>query len=79
MKDTVNFRGLELDIEFDATPYTPARMYLSNGDPGYPEEGGEFDITCVSIKGVEITELFDDNFDYLIEAYFKERGNKCYL
>lgn len=34
---------LELDVEVEGNPipYTPARMYLSNGDPGYPEEGGD--------------------------------------
>ena len=39
---TVEETTLELDVEVSGTPipYSPAVMYLSNGDPGYPEEGG---------------------------------------
>ena len=33
---------LELVVEISGSPipYSPAVMHLSNGDPGYPEEGG---------------------------------------
>ena len=44
----------DLEIEFEATPYRPAVMYLSNGDPGYPEEGGDFDIYSIKKNGVEL-------------------------
>lgn len=69
---TVTYRNLELEIEFEATPYTPARMYLSNGDPGYPEEGGDFEIHKVSIQGVDITDLFDGDFEDLEQEYFRQ-------
>ena len=33
----------DIRIEGEITPYYPAVMYLRNGDPGYPEEGGEIE------------------------------------
>ena len=36
-RDEPNYEYFELEIEF-RYDYRPARMYLSNGDPGYPEE-----------------------------------------
>jgi len=44
----------DLTVSFDATPYVPARMYLSNGDPGYPAEGGDFDIYSIKKNGIEL-------------------------
>jgi hypothetical protein len=35
--------GHTLNAVGDATPYSPAVMYLRNGDPGYPAEGGEIE------------------------------------
>lgn len=39
---------LILDVTASITDYYPAVMYLSNGDPGYPAEGGE-------VEGLEVT------------------------
>ena len=36
-REEPNYEYFELEIEF-RYDYRPARMYLSNGDPGYPEE-----------------------------------------
>ena len=39
-------------VEATITDYHPAVMYLSNGDPGYPAEGGEIeDITITGPDG----------------------------
>ncbi len=35
--------GHTLNVMGSATPPTPAVMYLTNGDPGYPAEGGELE------------------------------------
>ncbi len=35
------FETLMLDVTASITDYYPAVMYLSNGEPGYPSEGGE--------------------------------------
>lgn len=32
---------LLLDVTASVTDYYPAVMYMNNGDPGYPAEGGE--------------------------------------
>lgn len=38
------------DIDYEATPFVPGRKYLSNGDPGYPDEGGEIYVYHVWTK-----------------------------
>ncbi|GHU75330.1 hypothetical protein FACS189461_1380 [Spirochaetia bacterium] len=55
---------VEFEVSASITPYRPARMYLRNGDPGYPEEGGE-------LEDFEITpspEDFGVTEDAVIEA-----------
>jgi len=51
----------ENDIEFvvDYSPGTPAVMYLSNGDPGYPGDPCELEIVSATCNGVDITKAFD--------------------
>ena len=39
---------LMLDVSASITDYHPAIMYLRNGDPGYPAEGGEVEDLEVS-------------------------------
>ena len=39
---------LLLDVSASITDYHPAVMYLRNGDPGYPAEGGEVEDLEVS-------------------------------
>lgn len=60
MNRTVEILGVDLEVEFDHTPYRPAVMYLSNGDPGYPAEGGEVEVTDVFLDGTLITPLLSD-------------------
>ena len=38
---------LEVEVDFDYTPGTPDVMYLPNGDPGYPGEAPELEVTRV--------------------------------
>ena len=52
-RSTTTGGTLELEVEVEGTPvpYTPACMTLSNGDPGYPEEGGYAeDITVYLVR-----------------------------
>lgn len=45
---------LLLDVSASFSDYSPAVMYLSNGDPGYPAEGGEIEeLTVVGPDGIE--------------------------
>ena len=44
---------LMLDVSALITDYYPAVMYLRNGDPGYPSEGGEVeDLEVVGPDGI---------------------------
>lgn len=45
----------ELEVEVSVTLGRPGRMYLSNGDPGYPDEPGE-----VEVLGAWICRGWDD-------------------
>lgn len=46
----------EILVEFTVSKYYPAVMYLSNGDPGYPEEGGEVEVSS-AIRQDTMTEV----------------------
>lgn len=49
---------LMLDVSATITDYYPSVMYLSNGDPGYPAEGGEVeDLTVIGPNGVEWVDI----------------------
>jgi hypothetical protein len=36
-----NLNEIEFEVSAEISPFYPAVMYLRNGDPGYPAEGGE--------------------------------------
>jgi hypothetical protein len=38
---------LEVEVDFEYTPGTEDVMYLPNGDPGYPGEAPELEVTRV--------------------------------
>jgi hypothetical protein len=57
---------LEINVEFDATPYIPAKTY---GLPEncYPAEGGEIEITAVFHNGIALDPpLTEDEEDKII-------------
>jgi len=65
MKDIVGKMVVSIgDIDYDCTgewiPYQPAVMYLRNGDPGYPEEGGYYENLTVMLDGVDVTDTLSD-------------------
>ena len=66
---TIEFRGVEFDVEFDYTPYRAA-TYDS------PAEGGDADILSVSIAGYEVSSLLSDwtieHLRYEVEAQIPE-------
>ena len=57
----ITYKGVDMYVEFNYSEYRPAVYYLSNGDPGYPAEGGEFEITSIQVGGIEIGTLIDDD------------------
>jgi len=44
----------DLECEVYTTPFVSGRNYMSNGDPGYPDEGGDFDVYSIKKNGVEL-------------------------
>jgi len=45
----IHYEDLSFEVDFDFTPGDPGRMYLANGDPGYPPEPPEWDVTAVRL------------------------------
>jgi hypothetical protein len=59
-----------LEISFDYSPGSPGVHTLSNGDPGFPDDPEEFDITEVSFvksngSKIEIPSEFLDDMELL--------------
>ena len=67
---TFDFKGYR--ITGDYFPSTPDVFYMSNGDPGYPGEPEEFEVTKVEKDGVNIPleVFFPTNEDECEELYF---------
>jgi len=67
---TVNLDGQGFDLEFEVvahySPGTPDVFYLPNGDPGYPGDPAELDITRISLWGVDVTRSIPDEVYELI-------------
>jgi hypothetical protein len=47
----ITYNGVTFQVEFNATPGSPGRMYMANGDPGYPDEPVEIEILSVKLEG----------------------------
>lgn len=66
-------RGRTLHVVGSMSPSYPAVMYLPNGDPGYPAEGGEIMDLSISLvhkrkDGVEVEKYLPDEDWKLAEA-----------
>lgn len=54
----------EVVVTYTVSKYHPAVMYLSNGDPGYPEEGGEVEVeSAIRQDTMESVELTDSEIE----------------
>ena len=58
---TITWNNAEIDVSFDYEEGDPGVHTYSNGDPGYPPSPPEFIITSVDFKGIDVTDLFDDD------------------
>ena len=54
----IDFKGLELDIEFDYQPEEPMVMYYPDGS-GYPGCAAEVEITTIHYEERDISEIMD--------------------
>jgi len=71
-KIRIDYRGVELDIEFEYQPYEPMVMYYPDGT-GYP--GADEDITgIISIEhnGVCFLDLLEEQEPEICEAILKQ-------
>lgn len=55
----------EYDIEYNYSPPMAGRFYMNNGDPGYPDEPAEVEVTKLSLTVYGQTLEFD--YDQLPE------------
>ena len=67
MTETIKLNDAELEVEFNYYKGKPERRYMSNGDPGYPEESPEIDILKVTWNNLDITKLIQELNDSLYE------------
>ena len=73
----ISYKEVEMVIEYEATPYVPAVWYLSNGDPGYPAEGGEFNIMDVLVEDVSIANLLSgEQFSDIEQICIRDLKNR---
>ena len=77
---TIELGGHELRCSWEYTPATPDVMYLPNGDPGYPGDPDEFNVTkaelaahLITPTGNKIAERWLDVTDLLAECADEER------
>jgi len=73
---TITYWGVEIDIEYWYEPLVRGRMYMDNGDPGYPDEGGEFTIEKATIGNQDVTELLEDKLEDIAVAYWEQRDGE---
>ncbi len=65
---TIEVMGVEMQVEYDHSPFLKGKWTLSNGDPGYPDEPEEIEITSIEINGYDWTNLVSEKaLDLIIE------------
>jgi len=68
---TLNFKGVELEIEYHYEAEEPEVKYYGDGSgyPGYPEV---FEIQKITLAGVDVTELLESDFEQIEEDFIKQ-------
>jgi len=63
-RHTIEKGGHELEVVYDYTPGRPGRAYMPNGDPGYPDDPPELEITAVYLNlpqvQLNLLDILDD-------------------
>lgn len=69
ISELINYNGKTLKCIGYAEPFIKGKMYLSNGDVGYPDEGGEVVIeTIYDANNNDIIDTFtDQEFEEITE------------
>ena len=59
----------EVQVDYTYSAGRPGKMYLRNGDPGYPDEPAEVEILNVWLYGRDVlTQLPDKSYDSLLDT-----------
>ena len=66
---------IEIEVEYSVSPFVKGVHTLRNGDPGYPDEGGEVEIlSAVRTDTGEQIELTDDEIYAVEEVAAQDDG-----
>ena len=76
MKTTVDYEGIRFEVSGEYIPLVKGRKYMSNGDPGYPDEGGYIENLDISLGGNSLMEVLKESAIEDIEALAMEE--ECY-
>jgi hypothetical protein len=57
----IHYRSILLEIEYKYNKYIPATTFESNGEPGYPSEGGDLYINEIIHGDENIISLFTED------------------
>ena len=62
MTETINFKGIDFEVEFDYQPYEAMVMYYPDGSghPGCPEQA---EISEINHKETDFMEFLEDNIN----------------
>lgn len=59
----------DVEVSYSYSPGKPGRMYMRNGDPGYPDEPDVFEILSVLLFGLDtLPHLSEPAFDSLLDT-----------
>ena len=66
------YPGFSILLYYNYTPETPDVMYLPNGDPGYPGEAAELEVTHAYMRiGEAMHDLVPDIDEHALDALVK--------
>lgn len=67
--DFGNLGEHEVQVDYTYSAGRPGKMYMPNGDPGYPDEPAEVEILNVWLYGRDVLQYLTDNsYDSLLDT-----------
>ena len=67
----------EISVDYTYSAGRPGKMYLRNGDPGYPEEPAEVEIVNVWLYGICVLQyITDKSYDSLLDTITSNHSYK---
>lgn len=67
--DFGNIGEHEVQVDYTYSPGRPGKMYMPNGDPGYPDEPAEVEILNAWLYELDVLQyLSDQSYDSLLDT-----------